>query len=77
MMEFIVQPLRLEIRGTTYARGDRLYFYKIWRNGEWQYRLTPKKYKVSYKPEEYEWFTQKQLDAMQPHWISQQQELAI
>lgn len=76
MNEFRIVPFRLDIRGVTYKRGDIIRFDGIFRNGTSRpadYRLWPQHYCVVHKPECFEWFTNKQIEAMQPHWITPQE----
>lgn len=77
MMEFKVVPLSLEIRGIKFKRGEFVYFDAIFRNGTkkpLQYRLWNDKRSHYAKNHKWEWFTLKQLDGMQPHWLTQQEE---
>jgi hypothetical protein len=79
MISFRVVPLRLEIRGQEFKRGDIVHFDKIY--FEWSqnsplgakvpygYRLWESRYRSD---KEWQYFTQKQLDAMQPHWLTRQ-----
>jgi len=80
MISFKTVPLNLEIRKVHYKRGSIIHFDEIFRNGSDkppEYRLWPKHYCAVHKPKCFEWFTQKQIDAMQPHWITQQEELLL
>lgn len=82
MHTFRVVPLRLEIKGVEFQRGDIVGFLKIFDGGSkgsilstYRYRMQPPHYCLEHKPECYRWFTQKELDGMQPHWITPQDEL--
>ena len=75
MIEMTVVPLRLDLRGTVYSRGDIVRFDKIYIDGFPMYRLWPYHYCVSHKPECFEWFTPQQVEGMQPHWLTKQMRL--
>lgn len=78
MIEFKTVPLSLNLRGRSYPRGTILKFDGIYKDGKLYYRLWPEhcRHAVHYGYC-FEWFTHKQIQAMQPHWITQQEELAL
>lgn len=77
MISFRVVPLRLEIRGMTFKRGDIIHFDKLYLHGAgppYHYRM----WESGHPPfRKWQYFTQKQLDAMQPHWLTRQEELDL
>lgn len=77
MISFRVVPHRLELRGAVYGRGDILKFDVFTVGGQKQYRLWPNHHCVQHRHDCFKWFTAKQIDGMQPHWITQQEELAL
>jgi len=80
MIEFKVVPFSLDIRGITYKRGEIVYFDKLFRDGFEKpptFRLWNDKRNHWAKTHKWEYFTQKQLDGMQPHWLTQQEELPL
>lgn len=77
MSTFKVVPLSLDIRGVNYRRGEIIRFDGIYRDGVLEYRLWPKHFCVVHDVKCFMWFTLKQLEGMQPHWITKQEELPL